>query len=271
MLRFIRQLRCPCGPQLAWLSLWVQHMPEVNPPAASRSQHSLLRSAWRTAAAPALRSPAAAPVLRGISVAADKIVPTFRYPSSRPTATEVLANYSRGMVLFGRSNSRMAPFVWDRFPMRTIITKENAKVPVSVRRYRRHSELKVRFNENFEEIIYQCSVGRTEWLTPELISIYLEVHELGFTAAVGTYRDDQLVGGLWGLAVGRVVSVYSMFHRENHAGTFAFAALTESITDDGQWSIIDCGVPNAHAARYGAAEVSREKFCELLWKGLNHP
>ena len=246
-------------------------MSEINLPAASGNGHSLLRSALRPAVVTVLHSPAAAPVLRSISVAADKIVPNFRYPSSRPTATEVLANYARGMVLFGRSNSRTAPFVWDRFTMRSIITKETAKIPNSVQRYRRHSELKVRFNENFEEIIHQCSVGRSEWLTPELISIYLEVHKLGFTAAVGTYRGDQLVGGLWGLAMGRVVSVYSMFHRENHAGSFAFAALTESIANDGHWSVMDCGVPTEHTDRYGATEVSREEFCELLWKSLKHP
>jgi leucyl/phenylalanyl-tRNA---protein transferase len=239
-------------------------MSEVNPSATSRSVHPLLRSALR---------PAVVTILRGLSLAADKIAPNISYPLSRPTATEVVANYSRGLVLLGHSNSRLAPLVWNSHPMRSVITKETARVPKSVRRQRRrHSELEVRFNDDFEEIIYQCSYGRSGWLNPELISIYLEVHKLGFTAAVGTYRGAQLVGGLWGLAIGKVVSVYSLFHREDHAGSFAFAALTDIVVNDGRWSVIDCGgTTTAHTARYGATEVSKEKFCELVWDGLKAP
>lgn len=233
-------------------------MSETNLSAMSRRVQPLLRSALR---------PAAVPILRCLSLAADRFSPDVSYPSSRPTATDVVANYSRGAVLFGRS-SRLTPFVWYSVPMRSIITAETAHVPRTVLRNRRHSELKVRFNEDFEEIIHQCSEGRSGWLTPELISIYLEVHRLGFTVSVGTYRDDQLVGGLWGLAIGSVVSGYSLFHKENNAGTFAFAELVETISNHGPWSAIDCGTVKPHATRYGATEVSRAKFCELVWEGL---
>ena len=243
-------------------------MYEVNPPAASRNLHPLLRSALQPAAVTIFRSLSL--IHRSLSLATDKISPNISYPSSRPTATDVVANYSRGLVLFGRS-SRLAPFFWYSFPMRSVITKETANVPKSVRRHRRHSELKVRFNEDFEEIIYQCGYGRSGWLTPELIDIYLDVHKLGFTVSVGTYRGDQLVGGLWGLAMGRVVSVYSLFHRENNAGSFAFAALTEIVANDGRWSVIDCGVATPNTARYGATEFSKDKFCKLVWEGLKDP
>jgi leucyl/phenylalanyl-tRNA---protein transferase len=236
-------------------------MSEISRRKASRRVYPALRSALR---------PATVPVLRSLSLAADKISPDVNYPSSRPTATDVVANYSRGLVLFGRT-SRLAPFVWYSLPMRSVITKETANVPKSVRRNRRHSELVVRFNEDFEDIIHLCSDGRTGWLTPELISIYKEVHKLGFTVSVGTYRGDQLVGGLWGLAMGRVLSAYSLFHREDNAGTFAFAALTEMVANDGRWSVVDCGVTTPNADRYGATEVSKEKFCELVWQGLKGP
>jgi leucyl/phenylalanyl-tRNA---protein transferase len=237
-------------------------MSEINSSAASRGMPPLLRSALR---------PAGVTIVRGLSLAAEKIAPNISYPLSRPTATEVVANYSRGLVLLGHSTSRLTPFIWNSFPLRSIITKETANIPKSVRRHQRHSELEVRFNEDFEEIIHECSYGRTGWLTPELINIYLDVHKLGFSAAVGTYRGDQLVGGLWGLAIGRVVSVYSLFHKEDNAGSFAFAALTKVIADNGQWSVIDCGTATENTARYGATDVSREKFCELVWEGLRNP
>jgi leucyl/phenylalanyl-tRNA--protein transferase len=237
-------------------------MSEVNASPESRGIHPLLRSALR---------PAAVTILRSLSLATDKIAPNISYPVSRPTATEVVANYSRGLVLLGHSSSRLAPFVWNSFPMRSIITKETANIPKSVRRHTRNTELKVRFNEDFEEIIHECSYGRSGWLTPELISIYMDVHKLGFTATVGTYRDDRLVGGLWGVAIGRVVSAYSLFHKEDNAGSIAFAALTEIVASDGRWSVIDCGTATPSTARYGATEVPRDKFCELLWEGLRDP
>lgn len=190
------------------------------------------------------------------------------YPWSTPTAVEVVANYTRGMVLFGRPGSRWIPFEWRSFPNRAVITRETAKVPKRLRRYRRHTELETRFNEDFETIIQQCSEERGGWLTPELIDIYLEVHKLGFTATVGTYRGDQLVGGLWGLAVGRVFSVYSLFHRENQAGAFAMAALTDNVAKDGYWSVVDCGAITANTVRYGATEIPEKQFCELVWDSL---
>jgi leucyl/phenylalanyl-tRNA---protein transferase len=223
-------------------------------------------------------APAATTALRCLSLAASKVAPNSgkvapnaSYASSPPTAPEVLANYTRGAVLFGRPGSRLAPFVWASLPIRSVITKETARVPERLRRYQRRSDLKVRLDEDFETIIRRCGEGRHGWLTPAAIDVYLDVHRLGFAVAVGTYRDDTLVGGLWGLAVGGVVSVYSLFHSENHAGAFAFAELTDSIINNGRWSVIDCGIVTENTNRYGATTISRDEFCELVWNGVKYP
>jgi leucyl/phenylalanyl-tRNA--protein transferase len=85
---------------------------------------------------------------------------------------------------------------------------------------------------------------------------------------VATYRDGQLVGGFWGVGMGRVLSIMSMFHLENHAGALALAAVADSLSGDGPWSAIDCIELNANFARYGFTEIPVQKFEELVLEGI---
>jgi Leu/Phe-tRNA-protein transferase len=118
---------------------------------------------------------------------------------SAPAAHQVVANYTRGYLLFGLFGSSPAfwlpRLMWYSYPARSIITPESAKIPRDVRRTQRRTDLEVKFNEDFEEIVHACLEGRDlwVWLTPELIEVYREVHRLGFAATVGVYRDGKLV------------------------------------------------------------------------------
>lgn len=189
---------------------------------------------------------------------------------STPTAPQVIANYTRGLLLYGRTPAFASPLMWRSFPNRSIITPETAKVPRDVRRSERRSGLKVRFDEDFESIIHACLEGRDNcvWITPTVIDVYREVHKLGFVATVGVYRDDELVAGLWGISVGRVFGILSAFHRENGAGSLAIGALIDILVSDGRWSLIDNGLITPHYARFGAYEVSTEEFCERVWQTM---
>jgi leucyl/phenylalanyl-tRNA--protein transferase len=190
---------------------------------------------------------------------------------SVPTAPQVIANYTRGFILFGRSPAIPSRFMWRSYPTRSIITPETAKIPRDVRRTQRRSDLKIKFNEDFEDIVHACLEGRDHWvwMTPGVIDVYRELHRLGFVATVGVYRDDNLVAGLWGISVGRVFGIMSAFHRENGAGSLAIGAVVESVADDGRWSIIDNGLVSANYARFGAFEVPTEKLCEMMWQTLH--
>jgi len=196
--------------------------------------------------------------------------PRIVYLRSAPTGPQVVANYSRGLTLFGRSRGRLAIFEWRSFPLRAIITPETANVPRSVRRFERRTDLEVRFDRDFEDIIQSCQTGRTDWvwLTPALINVYREVNALGFVSTAGVYRDGQLVAGIWGITVGRALGVMSMFHRENNSGALALSAIVDSISSEGRWSVVDMGVMKPHFKRYGAIEVPQDEFCELVWKTL---
>lgn len=187
-----------------------------------------------------------------------------------PTAPQVVANYTRGLTLFGRSRGHLAIFEWRSYPFRGIITQKSAKVPKTIRSLQRRTDLEVKFDTDFESVIRSCQVGRNDWawLTPALVDVYREVHRQGFVSTVGVYRGSRLVGGIWGISVGRVLGIMSMFHQEDNAGSLALAASVDIVAGNGRWSIIDCGVINQHFTMYGAREISQEEFCDLVWQTL---
>ena len=189
-----------------------------------------------------------------------------------PTAAEVVGNYARGLLLAGRAaaDGEASSFEWLCPTERAVITPETAHVPKRLRPILRRGDLEVRFNQDFDEIIEQC---RTQhgggWLTAEVIEVYRDVHQRGFAGTVGTYRAGQLVGGFWGVQLGRVFSIESMFHTEDHAGAVALATLAESLSGDGPWSVVDCVTLNSNFARYGFAEIPAERFTELVLSNLS--
>jgi leucyl/phenylalanyl-tRNA---protein transferase len=188
-----------------------------------------------------------------------------------PTPADVIGNYLRGLLLAGRAAGpgERNGFEWSAFPRRAIITAETAKVPKRLRPIRRRSDLEVRFNRDFESIIRECRACHGGgWITPELIDLYCTMDRWGCTGTVATYRDGQPVGGLWGVGIGPVFSIMSMFHWENHAGSLALAALAESLRQGGPWSVVDCVQLNPNFARYGFTEIPAGKFAELVLDGL---
>jgi leucyl/phenylalanyl-tRNA---protein transferase len=188
-------------------------------------------------------------------------------PASAVTAGDILANYARGWVLFGRPGHRVSPLIWQRFETRAIITPESAKIPRRLRSVIRREALEIRWNENFDSVVDHTRQGRSGWLTPRAAAAYRQVNALGLGATVLACRDGEVLGGLWGIELGRTFGIMSMFHRESHAGAIALAALVEGVREPGRWTLIDCGGLNENFARYGAFEVPTARFCELVWQG----
>jgi leucyl/phenylalanyl-tRNA--protein transferase len=185
-----------------------------------------------------------------------------------PSASEIVANYARGWVLFGHPFKVIHGLEWHRFPQRAVITQETAHVPKRLRELQRRLQLEVRFDEDFEMMVEHCREGRSGWLTDEAVSAYRSVHDLGFSATVGTYRDGRLVGGMWGITVGRTFTIMSMFHLEDNAGSLALAAVAERVMAGDRWSLVDFGFLNANFKRYGGSYISTEEFCELIWRSM---
>src|ERR1700759_1191750 len=190
------------------------------------------------------------------------------YVRESPSAAEIAANYTRGWVLFGVDIPGLGGLEWRRFPNRAVITRDTARVPKRLRSLQRRQDLVVRYDEDFEAIVGHCREGRSGWLTAQAVDAYRSLHALGFVATVGTYRDGRLVGGTWGITVGPVLGLMSMFHLENHAGSLALAAVADCVRDGERWSLVDCGELKDNSKRYGAHEIPSDQFSELVWTCL---
>ena len=105
------------------------------------------------------------------------------------------------------------------------------------------------------------------WITRKMLEAYIELHEAGFAHSVECVKDDELVGGLYGVSLGRCFFGESMFSIVPDASKVAFASLMDQLK---KWcfTLIDCQVYTAHLERFGAREIPRSKFLHLLREGL---
>lgn len=182
-----------------------------------------------------------------------------------PTAADVLGQYLNGNVLFGTEDG----FRWRCYEQRFVIDAETARLPRRIRRDVRNAAFEVRFDVDFDKIIRACASREEEvWLTPGVIALYEELHELGSACCIGCYRDGELVGGLWGHEIGRSFVGMSMFHTADSAGTTAVAACVEQIGPDKRWDLVDVGVPGPLVNRFGVEEITLADFQRRLVQAI---
>ena len=182
----------------------------------------------------------------------------------------VLCAYAIG--LFPMANDRHDPTVhWIEPRRRGIIPLEAFHVPRSLARIIRQGRFEVRTDTAFDAVIEACAEARPErprtWLNNELIAIYGELHRRGSAHSVECWRGGELVGGLYGVAMGAAFFGESMFSRERDASKVALAALVRRLRA-GRFRLLDTQFVTDHLRRFGAIEVSRETYRLLLREAL---
>ena len=169
------------------------------------------------------------------------------------------------------------PIIWWSPNPRFILELNEFKSHRSLKRRMAHFD--VRFDTAFSEVISACSSiprpgQRGTWIVPEMIEAYEALFDLGYAHSVEVYQNEVLVGGLYGVSVGRVFCGESMFSHVNDASKVALAVLVEHLKVWG-YDFIDCQIPTDHLKRLGAKEISREVFLERLtkntWEELQIP
>lgn len=148
-----------------------------------------------------------------------------------------------------------------------VLFPEEFKRSRSLRRTLRAPQLETRVDLAFGATLRACAAprrsGADTWLNQQMIGAYEALHELGIGHSVETYRDGELVGGLYGLQLGRVFFGESMFSRVADASKVALARLVEECRAR-DIRLIDCQVSSSHLASLGAREISRAEFVGLL-------
>lgn len=160
------------------------------------------------------------------------------------------------------------PMLWFSPHERAILEFERLHVPRSLRQARKRSSLRFTIDRAFSAVIRACAqVPRPNqegtWITPEVIRTYTRLHEIGIAHSVEAWRNEELVGGLYGVDIDGAFAGESMFYRESNASKLALLFLIEHLSSRGlDW--IDIQMMTPHMARLGARLISREEFLAKL-------
>ncbi|MBK7009040.1 MAG: leucyl/phenylalanyl-tRNA--protein transferase [Saprospiraceae bacterium] len=179
---------------------------------------------------------------------------------------------------------RFGIFPWDNvdkigafyFPSkRYVIEPSLIKIPKSIRSYFNNTKFTVTFDTQFETVIKQCARAKRKdqastWISDQFIKVYTEMHLQGYAHSVEVWQEGQLVGGLYGIAVGRVFTGESMFSFTSNASRFAMISLAW-LLEKYNFSLIDCQVYNPYLASFGGEEISAPVFFEHMKHNFLEP
>ena len=158
------------------------------------------------------------------------------------------------------------PIIWWSTDPRLIMELDDFKLSRSLKKSMKKFQYK--FDSKFIEVMKQCSSVKREnqngtWIQDEIIEAYSVLHDMDIAHSIESYQDGKLVGGLYGVVVGKIFCGESMFSLVNDASKSAYAMLVKHLKFWG-YDFIDCQVPTEHLKSLGAKEVTREYFLDRL-------
>lgn len=177
----------------------------------------------------------------------------------------LITAYKRGIFPWYEEGQ---PILWWTPDPRSVLLPAELHISRSLRRTLRKNTLLLGVDSRFDEVMYQCANTRSEgpgtWISPDMMTAYSRLHELGVGHCVEVFNlQGLLVGGLYGLALGRAFFGESMFSLQPDASKIALVALTH-ILRRGNFQLIDCQVESDHLNSLGAHNVSRLDFETML-------
>jgi len=160
------------------------------------------------------------------------------------------------------------PLLWWSLDPRLVIRPGEMRVSKSLKRTIKSGKFEVRIDTNFREIMLHCAeTPRKEqegtWIQDEMVDAYCELHKLGIAHSFESYQDGELVGGLYGVSIGKAFFGESMFHTVADASKVAFYHLHQFLQEHG-FKLIDCQQETEHLKSLGAYAVSRKYFLDEL-------
>jgi leucyl/phenylalanyl-tRNA--protein transferase len=191
--------------------------------------------------------------------------PGYRIPTDL-----LLKAYASGVFPMAESASDPEVF-WVRPETRGIIPLDGFHTPKSLLKTIRKNRFEIRFDSDFEATIDACAEKREErrstWINVPIREAYIELHRMGHCHSVEAWREGRLVGGLYGLALGRVFFGESMFSKETDASKVCLVALVERLNERG-FALLDTQFTTEHLKHFGAIDVPRVKYEKMLAEAL---
>jgi leucyl/phenylalanyl-tRNA--protein transferase len=170
--------------------------------------------------------------------------------------------------------NRGEPVLWWSPDPRMVLVPGEVRVSRSLAKRLRNAGFELRVDTAFTEVMRACAAPRADgagtWISPAMIAAYTRLFDAGYAHSVETWRDGRLVGGLYGVAVGRMFYGESMFSREPDASKVALVRLARQLEQWG-FGLIDCQMETAHLASLGARTLPRAAFTARLAELVNLP
>jgi leucyl/phenylalanyl-tRNA--protein transferase len=205
----------------------------------------------------------------------------FAFPFPEDSTSSIIAvggNLSPGILLSAYEQGIFPwynpedPILWQSPDPRFVLFPENFHISASMKKIFKKNEFVIALDRNFPLVIRYCAQAERPgqngtWITGDIIDAYTELHRLGWAHSAESYAEGELVGGCYGIRLGRVFFGESMFTKRSNASKAAFITLARTLFADGL-AFIDCQVHTAHLESLGGQELSRRRFLLLLRKTL---
>jgi len=183
----------------------------------------------------------------------------------------LLAAYQRGIFPWYSGDQ---PILWWSPDPRSVLFPENLHISRSLRKTLRKQFFTITIDTAFSDVIQACSEPRADglgtWITDEMQQAYLRLHQAGYAHSVECWLNDKLVGGLYGVAMGKVFFGESMFSRVTDASKVAFVLLVRQL-QRWQFEMIDCQIQTTYLNQFGAELIPRTRFVQLLDQYCKQP
>lgn len=181
----------------------------------------------------------------------------------------LLLAYSNGIFPW---YSKDYPILWWSPDPRFVLFPEKLKISKSMKKFMKKEIYRVTFDTAFREIIHFCGLLREKdgtWITEEMKEAYYTLHKLNLAHSVEVWEGSELVGGLYGVSIGRCFFGESMFSKKDNASKTGFITLVEFLKKRG-FIIIDCQVHTKHLESLGGEPIPREQFLKIIKKGFQY-
>jgi leucyl/phenylalanyl-tRNA--protein transferase len=182
------------------------------------------------------------------------------------TPEQLLLGYAQGMFPMDKNGE----IYWHCPDPRCALPLEKLHIPSRITRYLKKGLFELCFDRNPRQVLADCADRTETWLSPRLQEGYLALFELGALHTVEAYAGERLVGGAFGVALGKVFTIESMFSHEDHASKLAFAHLCQHLAERG-FDLADCQYQSDHVERFGAIEMPRDEYRDRMARGLIQP
>lgn len=177
----------------------------------------------------------------------------------------VIEAYCRGY--FPMADAKTGEISWYSPDPRTIIPLDSFRVSRTLRRVVRRRIFEMRINTAFDDVIRGCGRRDETWISDQIIRSYIALHKRGYAHSVESWSGEELVGGLYGISLGGAFFGESMFSLVSDASKVALVHLVELLTLKG-FSLLDSQFMNRHIEQFGAREIPRSQYLEILAQAM---